>query len=105
MRVDNASAVEVEIPEMPSIAYGYVNTSSNCAQGELRFELYGEKRVSPIPMTETFGISFPLGVDEKGQLIPMNYELFFKKRGEDIERKIDITINREDQSIDLCEQL
>ncbi|MGZ3808030.1 MAG: hypothetical protein ACXVCE_08090, partial [Bacteriovorax sp.] len=105
MRVDNSSAVEVEVPEMPAIAYGYVSTSSNCAQGEIRFELYGEKRMSPIPMVETFGIAFPLGIDEKGQLTPQTYQLFFKKKGEDIERKIEITLNREDQTIDLCEQL
>ncbi|MDD4974779.1 MAG: serine/threonine-protein kinase [Bacteriovorax sp.] len=105
MRVDNTSVLEIEVPEMPAIAYGYVNTSSSCAQGELRFELYGEKRVSPVPMIETFGIGFPLGLDDKGQLISINYQLFFKKRGEDIERKIEITVNREDQVIDLCDQL
>lgn len=105
MRVDNTSAVEVEIPEMPSIAYGYVNTSSNCAQGEIRFEILGEKRVSPLPMRESFGVAFPLGLDEKGQLVPATYEIFFKKRGEDIERKLEITLSREDQTIDLCEQL
>jgi serine/threonine protein kinase len=105
MRVDNTSAVEVEVPEMPAIAYGYLNTSSNCAQGEIRFEVYGEKRVSPVPMIETFGVGFPLGVDDKGQLTPSNYQIFFKKTGEDIERKIEITVNREDQTIDLCDQL
>ena len=103
MRVDNTSAVEVEIPEMPGIAYGYVNTSSSCAEGEIRFEVYGEKRVSPIPMVETFGIGFPLGLDDKGKITPMNYEIFFKKKGEDIERKIELTITREDQAIDLCD--
>lgn len=105
LRVDNTAALEVEIPDMPAIAYGYVYTGSNCAQGEIRFELYGEKRVSPVPMVETFGIGFPLGVDDKGHLTPMTYELFFKKKGEDIERKIEIVVNREDQAIDLCDQL
>ena len=105
MRVDNASAVEVEVPDMPAIAYGYLNTSSACAQGEIRFELYGEKRVSPIPMAETFGIAFPLALDDKGQLTPQSYEIFFKKKGEDIEHKLEITLNREDQTIDLCDQL
>lgn len=105
MRVDNTSTVEVEIPEMPAIAYGYVNTMSGCAQGEVRFEVYGEKRVSPVPMIESFGIAFPLGLDDKGQLTPITYELFYKKKGEDIERKVEITLNREDQTIDLCELL
>ncbi|MBC7539106.1 MAG: serine/threonine protein kinase [Bacteriovorax sp.] len=105
MRVDNTSAVEVEVPEMPAIAYGYLNTSSNCAQGEIHFEVYGEKRVSPVPMVETFGVGLPLGLDDKGQLIPSNYQILFKKTGDDIERKIEITVNREDQTIDLCDQL
>jgi serine/threonine protein kinase len=105
MRVDNTSAVEVEVPDMPAIAYGYVNTSSVCAKGEVRFELYGEKRISPIPMIETFGIAFPLGLDDKGQLTPQTYQLYFKKRGEDIERKLEITLSHEDQTIDLCDQL
>ena len=105
LRVDNTAALEVEIPDMPAIAYGYVNTSSNCAQGEIRFELYGEKRVSPVPMIETFGVGLPLGLNDKGQLTPMSYQLFFKKTGEEVERKIEITINREDQTIDLCDQL
>jgi hypothetical protein len=105
IRADNSSAIEVEIPDMPAIAYGYINTTSNCAQGEIRFELYGEKRVSPIPMIETFGIPLPLDIDDKGQVASQVYQLFFKKKGEEIERKIEITLNHEDQTIDLCGQL
>ncbi len=105
MRVDNNSPVEVEIPEMQGVAYAYINTSGNCAQGELRFEILGEKRVSPIPMQESFGISFPLGLDEQGHVSPHTYQLYFKRAGEEIERKIEITLSKEDQSIDLCEQL
>ncbi len=105
MRLDNTSAVEVEIPDMPVVAYGYLNTTSACAQGEIRYEVYGEKRVSQIPMSQTFGIAFPLGIDDKGQLAPQSYELYFKKKGEDIERKIEFNMTREDQTIDFCELL
>lgn len=105
MRVDNASTVEVEVPEMPWAAYGYLNTSSACASGEIHFEIFGEKRVSPVPMNQSFGIAFPMGVNGEGQLLPQTYQLLFKKTGEDIERKIEITVKREDQTIDLCEQL
>jgi serine/threonine protein kinase len=102
----NNSTIEEEIPEMPGIAYGYVFTGNDCsAVGEVRFEIYGEKRVSPVPMKQEFGIAFPLGLDNKGMLAPATYELFFKKAGEEIERKIDVTIKREDQSVDLCEYL
>lgn len=105
MRVDNTSTVEVEVPDMPMMAYAYVNTSTSCAYGELRYEIFGEKRVSSIPMKQTFGVAFPLGVSAEGQLIPQTFQLFFKKTGEDIERKIEISVNHEDQTIDLCDQL
>lgn len=105
MRLDNNAATEIEIPDMPAVAYGYIFTSQECASGELRFEVYGEKRVSPIPMRQDFGVGFPLNINDDGTLAPAKYELFFKKEGEDIERKIEITIKREDQSIDLCEYL
>lgn len=98
------SVKEIEIPEMPNMAYAYMTTSSACANGELRFEVFGEKRVSPIPMKESFGIALPLHVDEKGQLAPKTYEILFKRNGEEIERKIEISVTREDQTIDLCEQ-
>ncbi|MFA6236454.1 MAG: serine/threonine-protein kinase [Bacteriovorax sp.] len=104
MRVDNTSTVEVEVPEMPAIGYGYINTPSNCSQGEIRYEIFGEKRVSQIPFKETFGVAFPLGISDS-QLVPATYQIYFKKIGEDIERKIDVTISREDQTIDLCELL
>lgn len=105
MRVENTSTVEVEVPEMPWIGYGYVNTSSACAVGEIRYEIFGEKRVSSIPLKETFGVAFPLGISHEGQLIPQVYQIYFKKAGEDIERKIEITMQREDQTTDLCDLL
>lgn len=106
MNLQNNTALEVEIPEMPAVAYGYVHTSKDCAaSGEVRFEIFGEKRVSPVPMNQDFGIAFPLKIDEYGSLAPTTYELFFKKTGEEIEHKVEITIKREDQSIDLCEFL
>lgn len=105
IRVDNEAALEIEIPEMPAIAYGYVFTSTACAQGEIRFEIYGEKRSSPIPMENSFGIPFPLNLDDNGILAPATYEIFFKRLGEEIEHKLEVTIKREDQSVDLCDQL
>ena len=104
MRVDNESAVEIEIPEMPQMSYGYVNTSMACAEGEIRYEVLGEKRVSAIPLSQSFGIAFPVSFDDKGQAIPKDYEIFFKRKGEEVERKIDITVNHEDQTIDLCDK-
>ncbi len=108
MRLENAEVVEVEIPEMPAIAYGYVFTSVACATGEIRFEIYGEKRISAIPMAHTYGIAFPLNLSASGILTPAVYDLYFKQDPKDsteVERKIEVTIKREDQSVDLCDYL
>ena len=105
MNLGNNSTFQINVPETPSIAYGYIYTSASCPKGELRFEIYGEKRVSPIPMTQEFGVAFPLNIDTYGSLAPAKYQLFYKKDGEEVERKIEIVIKREDQSIDLCEHI
>jgi serine/threonine protein kinase len=106
LNLANTSAMEIEIPEMPPVAFGYIYTSVDCqVKGEINFEIFGEKRSSTIPMKEEFGIAFPLGVDEVGYMTPVTYQLSFKKEGEDIERKIEVTIKKEDQSIDICELL
>ena len=105
MRVDNTAAVELEIPEMPAIPYGYINTSSSCARGEITFELWGEKRKSPVPMYDSFGIALPLQVNEKGESAPATHVIFYKKDTDQVERKIEVTISREDETIDLCEKI
>jgi serine/threonine protein kinase len=104
--LSNDSSFEIEIPEMSSVAYGYIFTSKGCSMtGEIRYEIYGEKRISPVPMSQAFGEAFPLVVDDNGSLAPSTYDLYFKKTGEEIERKITVTIKHEDQSVDLCEHL
>jgi serine/threonine protein kinase len=106
MNLQNNSQLEIEIGETQSVAYGYLYTSKECQiKGEIRFELFGEKRVSPVPMLEEYGIGFPLQVDTGGFMQPATYEIYFKKAGDDIERKIEINIKKEDQSIDLCEMI
>ena len=102
----NSSALEITVPDMPAVAFGYIYTSADCQlRGEIHFEIFGEKRSSPIPMKEEFGIAFPLGVDDVGYMTPATYQLLFKREGEDIERKLEVVIKKEDQSIDICELL
>lgn len=105
IRVENSATVEVEIPEMPVAAYGYMNTSTSCAEGEISYEVFGEKRHSPIPLKQTFGVALPLNVDSKGIISPQTFTILFSKRGESQEKKFEITVKREDQAIDLCEFL
>jgi len=105
IRVDNSAVLEVEIPEMPAAVYGYMNTSSACTEGEITYEIFGEKRHSPIPLRQTFGVALPLHSDNKGQVSPQTFTIHFTKTGESQEKKIEITVKREDQTIDLCEFL
>ncbi len=103
--VDNTATVEIEIPEMPAVPYGYINTSSSCARGEITFELWGEKRKSPVPMYDSFGIPMPLNIDDQGVATPTTHIIFYKKETDSIERKIEVLISREDETIDLCEKI
>lgn len=105
LRVENSSSLEVEIPEMSAMMYGYMNTSSACTEGEITFEIFGEKRRSHIPMIQTFGIALPLHMEEKNRPSPQKYTINFLKSGEKQEKTIEITVSREDQTIDLCEFL
>ncbi len=106
MNLANNSDLQVQIPETPPVAFGYVRTGKDCdVQGEIRFEIFGEKRTSEIPMKEEFGIAFPMGVDANSFSTPATHEIYFKRKGEELERKVEVNIKREDQSIDLCELL
>lgn len=106
LNLANNSAIEEEVPEMPMSLYGYLYTSKDCkVSGKLRFEVFGEKRISSVPMKQEFGVALPLSVDSQGHLISTTHEVFFKKDDDDIEKKIEIVIKHEDQSIDLCEFL
>lgn len=106
MNLGNNSDIEVEIPNMPQTGYGYLFTSNICrTKGQIRFEVYGEKRVSNIPMNSGYGIAFPLDIDSNGNLVAAKHDIYYKKDGDAIEQKIEITFKREDQSIDICEYL
>jgi serine/threonine-protein kinase len=105
LRVENSSTVEVEIPEMPYNAYAYMNTTTDCTEGEIKFEIFGEKRSSKIPMKQTFGIALPLHMDEKNKPAAQTFTILFTKTGVSQEKSVEITVLREDQAIDLCEFL
>ncbi len=105
VRVDNTSPLEIEIPEMPTNFYGYMNTSTACAEGEIEFEVFGEKRHSTIPMGNNYGIALPLTADDKSRGGPQTFSISFIRKGESKEKRFEITIKKEDQTIDLCEYL
>ncbi len=105
IQVDNTAAIEIEIPEMPNVPYAYLMTSSDCITGELKFDLWEENRKINIPIQDPVGIPIPLLIDDNGRAKPQTYQMLFRKKGEEVEKKLDVTVSREDQTIDLCEKL
>ena len=105
LQVDKAPTMEIEIPEMSPVSYGYMNTSAQCAEGEVEFEVFGEKRHVAIPIKQNGGIALPMLMDEKNKPQPQKFSISFIRTGEIKERKFEITIKREDQNVDLCEFL
>jgi len=105
VQVDNGAAIEIEIPEMVNYPYAYLVTSTDCTSGNLSFELWEESRNVKIPIHDSVGVPIPLMVDDSGKAKPHTYQMFFRRVGEEIDKKVDITVSREDQTIDLCEKL
>jgi serine/threonine-protein kinase len=106
MKITSKDNVEIDVPEMPAAAYGYLITNELCPKGELSYEIYGENITSPIPLPKNIkGIGFPLKADLDDNWAPVVYEVEFKSLDKKITKKLEIHIDREDQNVDLCEML
>ena len=96
MLSNETKVVNVTIPKLPSVDYGYMITADpSCIEGTMRFELFGEKRVEYLPIRNRKGIPAPVGE------LQVTVELL----GEGISRLKTITVKRENELIDLCEIL
>jgi len=96
----------IEIPaDLPPASYAYVVTSRSCVEGELSFTIFDEQRKEKLPMTDSLGIAFPLDYDAEGKVSPTTHTLDLMINGEDVTRKLEITLKREEETIDLCDQL
>jgi len=97
--------IQVEVPELPEEKFSYLFTSGDCAEGTLSIEVYGESRKESIPIQRDEGIALPLKIDSDGNISPLRMEVYFQAKGQDLERVIELELNREDQVIDLCESI
>lgn len=95
----------IEIPPLARASYGYITMSRNCLQGQLHFELFGEKRQESLPLQTGQGIALPVRYDESGRAIASTYRVYFIREGENIERPLEVSIDRPDDSFDLCSEL
>lgn len=106
--INNKNIMAIKIPELDNDSFGYAYISRGCQMyGTLTFNLYGEPRVEKLPMTSQIGIPFPLDgdgripADESGKV---HYNLYYKKSGSTLERKIIISFDQEEQRVDLCDK-
>lgn len=103
IKVDPNKPIQIEVPEMPAAAFGYLVTLEGCPKGILKYEIYGEKRESRIPLAEnSAGIGFPLKADLEDNWAPVVYEAVFKSDDQTINKTVEIHIDKEDQNVDLC---
>lgn len=103
IKIDPNKPVEIEVPEMPAAAFGYLVTNGSCPKGILKYEIYGEKRESKIPLPENAaGIGFPLKADLEDNWAPVVYEVVFQSDDQAINKTIEVHIDKEDQNVDLC---
>lgn len=103
---ENEDSITVDLPEMPRASYGYLITSTDCAQGKIFFSIGGEDRVEELPIRTKPGISFPMDRDDQGRNIAKSYEVYYENsRDGSIQRKASFTVDSEDQLVDFCESI
>ena len=90
--------IDIVIPKMPEVSYGYLVTYDECLEGKIFFEIFKEKREEPLPIDPQMGIAFPMD----GELTPTEYKVKYKKKGEKIIRNAEFTFKAEDDVVDLC---
>ncbi len=100
---ESFSQGEVIIGETPKAAFAYIYTQSCEIHGTLSFELFGEKRIEILPLSYNLPLALKV-VD--GEVFPREYQLTYQS--DDLskpKRIIQITMEKEDNAIDLCEAL
>lgn len=91
----------IDVPQMPSANFGFLTTTRTCVVGSLHFDLFEEARVEDLPLKTN--IPLPVGRSSNGEMAS-NHELFIQKKGEDIKRKVVVTI-KDGRNSDLCDYI
>ena len=90
--------IDIEIPKMREVSFGYLVTYDECLEGKIFFEIFKEKREETLPIDPQMGIAFPMD----GELIPTTHKIKYRKKGEKILRNAEFTFKIEDDVVDLC---
>lgn len=102
LNIMNNSEVMIDIPNMPYALFAYLNTKTCKTSGVIRYKVFGESRESKLPMNSSIGIAFPIEYDGD-KILPTQHDVYYSRAGQKFEKKITVTFQREDQSVDLCE--
>lgn len=104
---DNVDYYNVEIPDGEKVDFGYIYVSKGCQmEGKIFFDLWGENRSEVIPHRNKLGISFPIKGDGRypaSDFGNAEYTIYFQKKGETLERKLEFSFDKAGQRIDLCD--
>ena len=112
MKLDQSIIEEIIIDpaKLENAIYVYAEMTSKCIEGQIEYEIFGEKRVDSLPLDSNkypYGIAFPVGFDSRMKpKIPTNYSLkYIDPNG--VEKKVNLTIDKDklNRSIDFCELL
>lgn len=102
--VEKDSVVEIDIPEMGPMEYGFLVMSSACIRGKINFVANGEERSESLPFVDSKGIPFPVGVTENREYTAAKYNtVVIDDFG--LERKISFVIKYQNDRVDLCKLL
>jgi hypothetical protein len=112
MNLDQSIIEEIIIDpsKLDNTMYVYAEMTSKCLEGQIEYEIFGEKRVDSLPLDAIkypYGIAFPVNFDSRMKpKIPTHYSLKYKDPSGN-EKKVNFTIDKEklNRNIDFCEIL
>lgn len=112
MKLDQSIIEEIIIDpsKLDNAMYVYAEMTSKCVEGQIEYEIFGEKRIDSLPLDSgkyPYGIAFPVGFDARMKpKIPTHYSLKYKDPS-GAEKKVNFTIDKEklNRNIDFCEIL
>jgi serine/threonine-protein kinase len=97
--------ISIDVDDTDPELFSYLTMSRECVRGKIHYEIYGEKIVEDLPIKRKPGILLPVQHDaNSAKVIPTIYSFALEKTGEEnIQRKIFVTVDKEDELYDFCE--
>lgn len=93
-------SINITVPKTNPMIVGYLNTSRDCINGELRFNLFTEPRVEQLPLKKNIG--FPISLSSDGNPIATTYNVEVLEKDGTVPRRLAVTFTEEDVVLDFC---